>query len=181
MTEAIETSRPQRARRTPMTAPVMPEPPELATTVPAAASDAPLRPARRPFGTRQERLENPPIPGFQAYWFNDTPGRIERALAAGYTHVLDKDDKPVKHPVGVAATGGALFAYRMKIPIEFFIQDKEAKEAPRRQTDEDMRSGRTMKDGIVSQGRPGYIADRMAQAEMAPDGRQTTRHWKASE
>src|SRR5262245_29732458 len=104
MTEAAtETVKTPRARRTPMTAQA-PEP-----QVQAVAQDAgPNPPARRvriPFGTRQQRLDNTPIPGFQCYWVNDVPGRVDRAKRAGYEHVLDETGSPVKEIVGVAPAG----------------------------------------------------------------------------
>lgn len=184
--EAATQTRATRARRTPMTAPVPPPQPEPAPAPVLAdvgiADAPPPRSVRKPFGARQQRLENPPIPGFQCRWFNDTPNRIQRALDAGYMHVTDNEGKPVKHPVGVAPTGGALIAYRMKIPVEFFNEDKAAKEAPRRQTDDDMRQ-RGAKDGsgYSSEGRPGYHPDRVASASMDADGRQTAAHWRESE
>ena len=171
MTDAA--ARPQRARRTPMTAPEMPEPePQAEPAVNGNGADhvGPARIARKPFGARQERLDSAPIPGFYAYWFNATPGRIERAKEAGYDHVTDSEGKPVKKVVGTMEGGGPLLAYRMKLPIDWYREDMEAKEAPRKEVDKQMRTGG--KDGgYAAAGRPGYT-DAKASAEMSAEGRQ---------
>lgn len=177
MAEAATATKPQRARRMPMTAPVPPPAPEPTPASPAASggiASLPQRSARRPFGTRQARLPNPPIPGFQCYWFNDIPGRINRAKEAGYEHVLDDRGAPVKEIVDVRAAGGPLHAYRMKLPIEFYNEDMEAKETPRTAVDQDMRRGIAGKEGIfASPDAPGFHPQRTAAANLDPaTGRQ---------
>lgn len=164
---------PVRARkaRIPTAEPAEP----AAETATGSATDSggvlPPAQARRPFGARRQRLENPPIPGYQCYWFNALPGRIEQALEAGYDHVKTTDGKPVCKVVGVMEGGGALMAYRMKIPREFYEQDQAEKERPRQETDAQMRAG--SKDaGYAAQGRPGYT-DAKASMRMDDDGRQT--------
>jgi hypothetical protein len=137
-----------------MTAPAAPEP-EIA---PVQDVGMPQRRVRVPFGTKQQRLDNTPIPGFQCYWVNDIPGRVERAKRAGYEHVTDEDGSPVKEVVGVSPTGGPLHAYRMKLPIEFYQEDMEAKEKPRAQVDEEMRKAIKNDGGYAAQGRPAYAA-----------------------
>jgi len=166
----------QRARRTPVSAPVTPPPAPSAPVIHAVAEpaqeDAPVRAVRKPFGDRRARLDNTPIPNFQCYWFNDLPGRIDQAKAAGYEHVTDSNGAPVKKVVGVMEGGGPLTAYRMKIPREFYEEDLAAKEAPRRAIDQQMQQGG--KDGgYASQGRPGYQPDSMVAARMDTEGRQT--------
>jgi hypothetical protein len=157
----------QRAQRTPMTAPVPPPVPEPAT--PPDSGGIPPRSVRRPFGARHARLPNPPIPGFQCYWFNDIPGRIGRAREAGYEHVLDDKGAPVKEIVGVSPMGGPLLAYRMKLPIEFANEDMVAKEGPRTQVDQDMRRGLAGKDGIfASPEAPGFHPERTIAANLDP-------------
>lgn len=174
MTEAATETRP-RGRRA-MSAPEVPAAPAPSPAPQPineiVGTDAlPVRSARKPFGTRRERLENTPIPGFQCYWFNDIPGRIERAKEAGYAHVTNPDGSPVRKVVGVMEGGGPLHAYRMKIPMEWFLEDMAAKEKPRSEIDAQMRSG--IRDGgYASEGRPGYTTSTVS-AQMAPDGRQT--------
>ena len=156
----------------PVVAAPAPAPTLAQVQVAAEPTPLPVRPDRKPFGERRQRLDNTPIAGFQCYWFNDLPGRIEDAKGAGYEHVTDAEGKPVKKVVGVMEGGGALTAYRMKIPREWFEQDQAAKESPRTTIDQQMRQGG--KDGgYASQGRPGYSSDAIATATMNTDGRQT--------
>lgn len=175
------TVRAQRAQRTVATAtlasvaaPPAPAPAPLPSAVTGdapVATGAPARPVRKPFGERRARLDNTPIPGFQAYWFNDLPGRIDQAKAAGYENVTDANGAPVKKVVGVMEGGGPLTAYRMKIPREWFEQDQADKEAPRKAIDQQMQQGG--KDGgYASQGRPGYTESKES-ANMTADGRQS--------
>lgn len=81
------------------------------------------RRARRPFGEHYQKLAYDARPGFHRHWFNDSPGRIDRAHEAGYEHVKEADGKPVKRPVGTADTGQALFGYLMEIPEEWYKED----------------------------------------------------------
>jgi hypothetical protein len=78
---------------------------------------------RVPFGSFEMKLELTPRPGFRRHWFNDRPGRIERAELAGYTHVKDASGKPITRPVGVRDGGGALYSYAMEIPQELYDED----------------------------------------------------------
>ena|SRR5579864_8182977 len=79
--------------------------------------------ARQPFGSQTQKLAYPPREGFHRHWFNDSPGRIDSAIAAGYTHVLDKEGKRVARPVGVNEAGGALLGYLMEIPEDWYQED----------------------------------------------------------
>lgn len=91
------------------------------------ASEPQMRATRIPFGTTEEKLKLPDVPGFRTYWFNDTPGRIDRAKAAGYEHRLDANRQPISRVVGVSTGGqGGLRAYAMIIPMEFFKEDQAA-------------------------------------------------------
>jgi hypothetical protein len=92
-----------------------------ATTAPA--TDLPQRPARKPFGSMSLKLDYPQREGFHRHWFNDIPGRIGRAQEAGYEHIKDRDGKPVSRIVGSAEGGGALTAFLMEIPEEWYRQD----------------------------------------------------------
>ncbi len=94
---------------------------------PEQASGPQMRATRIPFGTTEEKLKLPDVPGFRTYWFNDTPGRIDRAKAAGYEHRLDANRQPISRVVGVSTGGqGGLRAYAMMIPMEFFNEDQAA-------------------------------------------------------
>lgn len=79
--------------------------------------------ARQPFGSTTQKLAYPARPGFHRHWFNDDPGRIDAALAAGYTHVLDKKGENVHKVVGVNTAGGPLEGYLMELPEEWYQED----------------------------------------------------------
>ncbi|MDE2099602.1 MAG: hypothetical protein KGL39_20285 [Patescibacteria group bacterium] len=86
------------------------------------------RPSRKPFGSLELKLAYPPRAGFHRHWFNDVPGRIERALEAGYEHVKDASGKNVNKVVGTAEGGGALHGFLMEIPEEWFKADMAAQQ-----------------------------------------------------
>jgi len=73
---------------------------------------------KQPFGAFDRKLDLQPINGYKQHWFNDKPGRIERALSAGWTYVLD-DGKPKT----LIVDSGGLKAYALKIPEEFWAED----------------------------------------------------------
>lgn len=79
--------------------------------------------ARRPFGAKMQKLAYEQRANFHRHWFNSTPGRVDDALNAGYQHVTDKEGKKVCRVVGVAPEGGALQAYLMEIPEEWYQED----------------------------------------------------------
>jgi len=81
--------------------------------------------AKQPFGAFDKKLDLPPIRGYKQHWFNDKPGRIERAMSAGWTHVLDETGKPKT----LIADSGGLRAYALKIPEEFWAEDVKRSEA----------------------------------------------------
>jgi hypothetical protein len=56
------------------------------------------------------------------------PGRIERARAAGYDHVVDDKGRPVTLIVGTQEKGGALNGFLMEIPDEFYNEDFAVKQ-----------------------------------------------------
>lgn len=86
-------------------------------------STLPPRPNRKPFGSLEQKLAYPARPGFHRHWFNDSPGRVARALEAGYEPVKDQEGKNVSRVVGSAEGGGALIGYLMEIPEEWFQAD----------------------------------------------------------
>lgn len=88
-----------------------------------AQIDPPNRPQRRPFSSVELKLAYESRTGFHRHWFNDVNNRISRALEAGYTHVIGKDEKNVSRIVGVAEGGGPLHAFLMEIPEEWYKED----------------------------------------------------------
>lgn len=97
--------------------------------------------SRIPFGSAVQRLDYPIRQGYHRYWFNDSPGRIQRALAAGYKHVLDGDGKIVHRPVGTITGGGVLLGYLMEIPVEWWKKDLAASQKVNDRIDADIRRG----------------------------------------
>jgi hypothetical protein len=84
---------------------------------------------RVPFGTLTQRLFYPPIPGFRIYWFNDTPGKIERAIAAGYDHVRSPTGEPVARVTGRDDSNRPIRSYLMKIPMQWYEEDQATQQA----------------------------------------------------
>jgi len=84
-----------------------------------------IRSMRRQFGRQTQKLALPNRPGYKRYWFNDAPGQVQSALDNGWAHVLDKERKPLSRVVGSGRDGGALKAYAMEIPQEFWDEDQE--------------------------------------------------------
>lgn len=75
----------------------------------------------QPFGAFDQKMTLKPIEGYKLHWFNDKPGRIETALRAGWTHIIDpRDGKPRM----LIVDSGGLKAYAMKIPEQFWAEDQ---------------------------------------------------------
>ncbi len=116
--------------------------PAADTAAPASELTDTRRPnARKPFGSMNFKLDYPSREGFHRHWFNDIPGRVSRALEAGYEHVKGTDDKPVSRNVGVAEGGGALTAFLMEIPEELYKEDMLREQTLIDQKEEMMRRG----------------------------------------
>lgn len=107
-----------------------------------------IRPQRRPFGSRSQKLAYDARPGYYRRWFNDTPGRIDDAKAAGYKIVKDASGKEVARPVGVYDNGAAMLAYLMEIPQEWYDQDIAVQQKVLDEMDDAIRRG-------ALQGKPG--------------------------
>ena len=113
-----------------------------------AASDRPAhasrvsRENRKPFGNMQQKLYWPKRAGFQRYWFNDHPGRIASALAAGYAHVKDENGRPVSRTVGTMKSGAGMVAYLMEIPEEWYNDDMQRGQEVVDRTANDIHRGR---------------------------------------
>lgn len=124
--------------RVAMTHPVAP--PSVEPDEPALTADAELhralldahahaekiRVSRKPFGSMRQKLAWPPRSGYHRHWFNDDPGRIQEARAAGYESVKDHDGQIVSRPVGTAKAGGVLLGYLMEIPEVLWLEDMRA-------------------------------------------------------
>lgn len=108
----------------------------------ASPSDLPKRPERKPFGSMQLKLAHEIRQGFHGHWFNDIPGRVQRAAEAGYEHVKDKDGKNVSRVVGTAEGGGAQTAFLMEIPEEWYKADMKIEQDHIAEKEEMMRRGK---------------------------------------
>ena len=100
------------------------------TEVAPIQSETPVRarPARKPFGALEQKLAYPDRENSHRHWFNDVPGRIQRAQEAGYEHVKNDEGKNVSRVVGVAEGGGALTSFLMEIPEEWYKEDMKAQQ-----------------------------------------------------
>lgn len=88
------------------------------------------RAPRVPFGNQAQKLTLPERPGYKRRWFKDLPGRIDRARAAWWEHIVDqKTGKPVSMVTGVNQGGGGEISYAMEIPAEFYEQDFAAQQS----------------------------------------------------
>ena len=119
--------------------------------------------ARVPFGGPRLKLQLSPQDrsrfkkrGMVPYWFNDSAGRIERALGAGYNFVdpvhagslgqgaLHQDGKDPESGVRVSQVVNRdplERAYLMEIKEEYYKEDQEAKEAVNEKVDEALAAG----------------------------------------
>lgn len=84
---------------------------------------------RKPFGNQDQKLAYPNRDGYHRHWFNDVPGRLQRAQEAGYEPVNGPDGKPVSMVVGVGRGGAALTAYLHEIPLEYYEEDMAANDS----------------------------------------------------
>lgn len=89
------------------------------------ADVARIRAQRQSFGVQTQKLALTPRPGYKRYWFNDAPGRIDLAQANGWSHILDKDKKPLHRVVGTGRDGKAQRAYAMELPDVFWEEDQD--------------------------------------------------------
>lgn len=92
------------------------------------------------------RLSHPNLPGYHCHWFNDTPGRIARALRAGYQIVTkeevpfigDRENDPsaredissqVRTVVGKYDNGEPIWGVLMKIPQRIYDHQQRGRDA----------------------------------------------------
>lgn len=100
---------------------------------------------RTPFGAMSQKLAAEERLGYHRHWFNDPldkPGRIEEAYNAGYTHVRDKNRRPIVRTVG----RGGLKAYLMEIPEHMWLADMTAQERVNQRIESAIRGGKLSRD-----------------------------------
>lgn len=101
---------------------------------------------RVPLGASQPKLHATVPDGMVGRWFNDTPGRIQSALDAGYDFINDKGAKDEresarKERVGVNEDGSAMLGYLMAIPKKWYNEDQKVKQKPVNAIDEAIKRG----------------------------------------
>lgn len=112
---------------------------------------------RVPFGGHRRRLNIPDhmkhSKTHRYYWFNDIEDRLERALAAGYEFVNRKElgsrnvgDKDVNNQNSdlnsrVSKRLRGFDIYLMRIPVEYWLEDKAAKVREADKVDESIFGG----------------------------------------
>jgi hypothetical protein len=90
---------------------------------------------RRPFGVPQSKLSiSKQLEGYHYRWINDSPGRIAQALEGAYVFVTpdevgrdsrDGDVDKVRELAGTNKDGSAMYAYLMRLPLEYYYEDKK--------------------------------------------------------
>jgi hypothetical protein len=95
-----------------------------------------------PFGTWVQKLAAPVREGYHRHWFNDEPGRVDRALAAGYKHVLNKKGENTTIIVGRYEGGQPQIAHLMEIPDAWYKEDMEAEQKLVEEREDTIRRGR---------------------------------------
>lgn len=117
-------------------------------------------------------MNDPNTRPYEPRWFNDDPGRLARAEAAGYEFVHpDEIDgvgekevhggntdlgSKVSRVTGKTEEKQAIRSYLMKIKREYYDEDQRAKEIQNRMVDDALRSGNNP-DGRVVENKYGDI------------------------
>jgi hypothetical protein len=107
------------------------------------------------------------IEGYHLHIFNDVPGRVSHALDVGYefvapdevggtsVNVVDRNtdlgDK-VRFLVDTGEKGEPMYAYLMKIQLEFYEEDQAALQTKNDLIDEAIRGGKLTKPGMSTDG-----------------------------
>ena len=135
------------------------------------------KPVRTPFGgfRLKMQLSDEDMKGFKrrnkvTRWFNNEPGRIERALAAGYSYVkpehamslgqgaLHGDGKDAESAARVSLVVNkgepVIRAYLMETSVKHFNEDQAAKEAVNAQVDEALALGGSRASDLENEYRP---------------------------
>ena len=104
---------------------------------------APRRKERIPFGVPTKHFNAPQNDGYVYRVFNDNwrkePGRIQRALDAGYEYVKDDQSGTV---VGTNEDGSAINGVLMRIPKEFYEEDQKLKQKEIDKVDAEINRGK---------------------------------------
>jgi hypothetical protein len=106
-----------------------PAPQESETLDQAIARIGALRQKNRAeWGAFSQKLALPERNGYHRHWFNDVAGRIDEAVASGWSHVINpRDGKPLKRTVGAGRDNNPLAAYAMELPAIFWQEEMDAR------------------------------------------------------
>ena len=122
---------------------IMPRAKPTPPPVEEAMETRPTGTKRIPLGQHVARLAYPPRPGYVRRWVNEIPGRIARALAAGWSHVKDASTKrPVGQIVDKSLGEKGRSGYLMEIPKELYDEDQQAKQDSLDEVDKLIDSGK---------------------------------------
>lgn len=88
-----------------------------------------IRAKARPVGIYGQKLAYPERRGYKRHWFNDSPGRIEDALRAGWAFVKGIDGKSVSRNVDRGVQNRGVMGYIMEIPFEIWEDAMKARNA----------------------------------------------------
>lgn len=112
-------------------------------------ADRPKREARVPFGVARSKLSvEMELEGYHLHWVNDTPGRIHDAQRGGYAFVkpseigIEGTDTQVKRLVGTNEDGSSLYAYLMKIELQYYEEDQKVIQSQVDQFDRAIKAGK---------------------------------------
>jgi hypothetical protein len=84
---------------------------------------------RVPLGQHVSKLAYPPRPGFVRRWISDLPGRVDRALGAGWSHVKNiKNKTPVKMVTDPSLGMSGRQGFLMELPEELYQEDQKLKQ-----------------------------------------------------
>ena len=110
-----------KGRLMPRAKPVAPEPVEAETVIATGVKRVPL-------GQHVAKLAYAPRPGYHRRWVSDLAGRVDKALAAGWSHVKDPKTKtPVKYVTDPSLGSGGRQGFLMEIPEELYNEDQKVK------------------------------------------------------
>lgn len=116
------------------------------------------RAKRKPLGVSEQRLQANVPSGMTGRWINDVPGRIQRAMEAGYEfissdgEVVQNRDGGRSEIVGSGRDGGAMKAFLMAIPTVLYEQDQAAKQSKIDEVDDAIRRGKPQQAAAQDEG-----------------------------
>lgn len=111
-------------------------------------SERPTQATRIPFGVPMLKLGvRMHIPGYHLYWANDAKGNVEQAQAGGYEFVAPHEvgeageGSQVRRLVGSQKDGSPLYAFLLKIKLDWHNEDKALLAETDDRFDRDIRAG----------------------------------------